>query len=54
MKLTRFCYMVMLAVTIAFLFGNFDGAIAGKSNIERFSTIEQNIFEQTGMCINLN
>ena len=54
MKFTRFIFVAILGVVMAFLFGNIDGAIAGKSNIERSSSIEKNIFEHTGMYINLN
>ena len=54
MKVTRFIFVALLVVVLAFLFGNSDGAFASKSNIERSSSIEQNILEQTGMCININ
>lgn len=54
MKFSRFISVALIIVVIAFLFGNSDGAVASKSNIEKSLLFEQKILEQTGICINLN
>lgn len=54
MKLTQFIFLSILVVSFSFLFGNIDAAISEKSKIEMLSSIERNIFEHTGMYINLN